>query len=472
MEETQNGSGKMKVSEYLKNWSPYRLKRYWFFVAVTLVSLIMPFITINGNHIFLFSFDHKQLQLLGVSFDMQEFYLMPFLIIMLFVGIFLMTALGGRVWCGWACPQTIFRVIYRDLIETKLLGLRKRIENKQIEPDMSKPGNKLKKAVAIVLWTVLALIAASNFMWYFIPPEDFFSYLADPMEHTVMLGFVAILTGFLIYDVISLKENFCTYVCPYVRIQSVMYDSETIMAVYDNNRGGQVWRHDPVTKQDSYVWSKGWDAECTGCEACVKVCPTHIDIRKGLQLECINCLECVDACTKVMGGLNKPSLVHWTSSTAIEQGSKVRYLRPRTIVYSAIMALALVALLIMGSNKEHMLLNINRSTELYQIKEDNTVTNSYTFLFQNTDSKEHTYWFEVQSHPSIVVERPTHPFVLKAGEKERKIVVLATKERLADTVSKDTPIDIVIKAYAQDDPSKIVILRPAVFFYPRADKLK
>ncbi|HHH50900.1 MAG TPA: 4Fe-4S binding protein, partial [Campylobacterales bacterium] len=101
----------------------YRIKRYYAYIIATIFSLILPFITIGGNHIFLLSFDKKQLQLMGVAFDMQELYLMPFILMLLFLGIFAVTAIGGRAFCGWACPQTIFRVIYRDLIETKLLKL-------------------------------------------------------------------------------------------------------------------------------------------------------------------------------------------------------------------------------------------------------------------------------------------------------------------------------------------------------------
>lgn len=112
----------------------YNKKRYVTFGILTVIALVLPFIRINEKHFFLLSFDKKQLHLFFTSFDMQELYLMPFLLIMLFLGIFFMTTLGGRVWCGWACPQTIFRVIYRDLIETKLLGLRKNINNKQKEP--------------------------------------------------------------------------------------------------------------------------------------------------------------------------------------------------------------------------------------------------------------------------------------------------------------------------------------------------
>ncbi|MDY3112948.1 MAG: 4Fe-4S binding protein, partial [Helicobacter sp.] len=219
----------------------YFKRRYVMYFFTTIIIFAIPFIRINGNHIFLLSFDHKQLHLLGISFDMQELYLMPFLLILMFLFIFFITNLAGRVWCGWACPQTIFRVIFRDLIETKILGLRKNMKNRQKEPDMSLGINKLKKAVAIVIWVFLALGAASNLMWYFVPPEDFFRYIQNPLEHKYLMIFWLGFSAFLIADIVLIKENFCSYMCPYVRIQSVLYDNDTIMTVYDYKRGGAVF---------------------------------------------------------------------------------------------------------------------------------------------------------------------------------------------------------------------------------------
>ena len=120
----------------------FRIKRYYMYVFATVLTLVVPFITINGNHIFLLSFDKKQLHLMGIAFDMQELYMLPFLLMLLFLGIFAATTIGGRAWCGWGCPQTIFRVVYRDLIEDKILGL-KRIKNKQKDADYSKNKNKI-----------------------------------------------------------------------------------------------------------------------------------------------------------------------------------------------------------------------------------------------------------------------------------------------------------------------------------------
>ncbi len=462
----------------------YRYKRYYFYIALTIIALVLPWIKINGNHFFLLNFDHMKVHLFFVKFDMQELYLMPFLLIMLFLGIFFMTTLGGRVWCGWTCPQTIFRVIYRDLIKTKLLHIRKSIQNKQ-SPD--KAGTTGKKIIAILIWAVLSLIAGANFMWYFVPPEDFFKYLQNPSEHMVMIGFVLGIAAFLIYDITRLKEDFCIYVCPYARVQSVMYDEETIQAVYDKARGGQIYKEDERTEVsigEKLVHNKkellalNPDAECTYCEACVRVCPTHIDIREGTQLECINCLECADACTKVMGALGKPSLIEWNSISAVKEHRRPKFLRFRTVAYGIALTVALVALFWMSTTKEYMLLNINRSAELYSFENHGkTVDNAYVMLFQNTENKNHNYYFEVLKEDKtpfkeIYIKKPKKPFPLNAGKKVRKIVVLATDKVLSKDNTKDTTIPIIIKAYAVDNPKKIVVYRKTVFAFPRYDYLQ
>ncbi|RDU64207.1 cytochrome c oxidase accessory protein CcoG [Helicobacter sp. MIT 14-3879] len=439
----------------------FRMKRYAMYIITTIVILSIPFIKINGNQIFLLSFDKKQLHLLGIVFDMQELYIMPFLVITLFVGIFLLTTLAGRAWCGWACPHTIFRVIYRDIIETKLLKLRKSIQNKQINPDLSSGINKIKKIISIFIWLIISLIAASNFLFYFVPPSDFFTYVLDYKNHMILFAFLVGITMFLTLEIIFIGENFCIYICPYCRVQSVLYDNDTKTVIYNTKRGSNVYDKDGNLLDKSQI-----DGECIACNKCVRVCPTHIDIRKGLQLECINCLECADACSSVMDKLNKKTLVYWSSTNAINTNSNIKYFRGKTIGYMIVIAIVLGISLILSQSKSNMLLNINRTAESYKILDNGDVENHYTMLFQNTDNKPHSYYFRILDNDNILIKKPSESFNINPGEKVRKRVFLYTNKNLYKGDNKDSIIPIKIMAYSTDDIN-INIIKESIFVYPK-----
>lgn len=261
--------------------------------------------------------------------------------------------------------------------------------------------------------------------------------------------------------------------CPYCRVQSVLFDNDTLLPLYDFKRGGAVY---DTKGQKLALAPKKQDPnnECTNCSQCVKVCPTHIDIRKGsMQLECINCLECVDACNEVMGNLGKQTLVNWKSSAWLDNGQPVRFVRFKTIGYVVILIFALCLLFIVGSHKEGMLLDISRTSELYEVKANHVVDNHYTMLFHNTDSNEHRIYFEILDVKdgnianSLQIMTPKEPFKVRAGGKNKQIVKIRAKDEL-----EEGSYDIIIRAFAIDDKERVFVERKTNFVYPSKDKLK
>ena len=425
----------------------YTKKRYLVYLISTVLIMTIPFIKINDNHLLLLSFEKLEFHFLGLAFSVSELYVMPFLLMFLFIGIFAMTSMLGRIWCGWACPQTIFRVIYRDLIESTILDLR-RIKNKQKDIDYNKKSNQMKKYFAIFLWSIISLIISSNFMLYFVPPEDFFNYIQNPQEHSFMIMFIICVAMFLVYDIVFMKENFCTYVCPYSRIQSVLYDDDTKQVTYDFNRGGEVY----VNREKSIFNIKQWNdnQECTTCEACVKVCPTHIDIRKGLQVECINCLECSDACATVMGKLGKESLINWGSTNKVINRKNISIFTKRNITYFVSLFLTLFLAFYFSLEKEDFVANVNKTTELYKIDENKNISNNYIVTIHNTQDKTLTFDINVLDKENFRVKK-FDEVSLEAGKKAKKILII---EKINDNKNKNHTISIEISTL--DKQHKII----------------
>ena len=438
----------------------YSKKRYFVYFSLTLFIMLIPFITINNNHILLLSFDKLQFHFVGSVYSVSELYVMPFLLMFLFIGIFALTSMFGRIWCGWSCPQTIFRVIYRDLIESTILDLR-RIKNKQKEIDYNKKANQIKKYIAVSLWFVITLIISSNFMLYFIPPEDFFVYIQNPAEHSFMIIFILSIALFLVYDIVFMKENFCVYICPYSRIQSVLYDDNTKQVSYDYNRGGKVYENNIKSIFKVKDWSK--NEECTTCELCVKVCPTHIDIRKGLQVECINCLECSDACATVMGKLNKESLINWGSTNKVINKKNVSIFTKKNTTYFVSLFLCIFLAFYFSLEKENFLVNVNKTTELYSIKENDVISNNYILTIHNTQDKDYTFDIRLVDNKNFRIKR-FDSFDLKAAEKTKRILILETTEDFKKL--KNKPSNISIEIFTKEN-KKIKVKRQIAFFYPK-----
>ena len=442
---------------------PFHKIRHRAFVAIALFTLAVPFIQINGNQLFMMSFLHLEFHLLGIVYDMQELYLIPLVLILFFVGIFLITALGGRVWCGWGCPQTMFRSLYRDLIQGKILGLRKwHIKNRPLK--LKKPLERVKFGLGILMLTPLMLLASANLMWFFVSPYEFFDLLLhEPQEHVLLLGFWLGFAGFFLIDITWIAERFCRYACPYARIQTVLFDGDTPVAIYDQGRGDN---SDGSRGAKNKQKQKDASGDCTGCEACVRVCPAGIDIREGLQLACISCLECVDACEPVMARLNKPNLVHWASEKKFA-GQPINFFRPRVWIYLLVLVAISAFLVYRGGNRETLLLNVNRTTELYSVKDDGLrVENHYVVLVTNIDDQPHDFMLQVEGLDGVEILRPDKPFKILAEGRSRKVVILSTNQMLVENASRNTSLPIKLRAYAVDAPEAVATVKNSVFIFP------
>ncbi|VEJ24135.1 cytochrome c oxidase accessory protein CcoG [Helicobacter cholecystus] len=440
----------------------YRLKRYITYCVITVFVVALPFIQINNGQIFLLSFDKKQFHLLGMVFNMQELYVLPFLVILLFVGVFFATTLMGRLWCGWACPQTIFRVIYRDLIEGAIFGLTN-IANRQKSTNLSTFGAKIKKLLSILIISLFTFSASAVLLFYFVPPYDFFNYLANPQDHLILLGFWLSIGTFFTLDIVWLKENFCIYICPYCRVQSVLYDDDTQTVIYNQKRGGAIYQENGE-KFSQALRFRDPQGECIECQKCVKVCPTHIDIRAGMQLECINCLECSDACSKVMAQKNLPSLIEWTSTQAIDTNSKVHYFRPKTIGYMLIIFICIALAIFMGGKRDDILLNITRTSSLYTIHQDGNITNEYILLMENTTQDPQNLILEIQDAKNLKIIRPSKAVYVDGKEKRRVVLILSYQGKM-EIKNQDKSIPFKLKLYSKEQPS-LSITKESVFIYP------
>lgn len=436
----------------------YSKKRYFIYLFITIFTMLIPFITINDNHLLLLSFDKLQFHFLGVAYNVNELYVMPFLLMFLFIGIFAITSILGRIWCGWGCPQTIFRVIYRDLIESTILDLR-RVKNKQKDIDYTKAKNRVKKYISLILWLIITLIISSNFMLYFVPPEDFFLYLQEPLEHSFMIIFIISVALFLFYDIVFMKENFCVYICPYSRIQSVLYDDNTKQITYDYNRGGKIYENGEKTIFSTKQWKSS--EECTTCDLCVKICPTHIDIRKGLQVECINCLECSDACSTVMGKLGKESLINWGSTNRVLNKKRVSLFTKKNITYFVSLFICIFLAFYFSLEKEQFLVNINKTTELYKITSDKKIVNNYVLTIQNSQDETLTFNIKLQDEQNFKIKR-AQDSTIEAGKRTKFVLIIESIDELKNIEAKNIPIFIEIYTKEKD----LRVIKKLIFSKP------
>jgi len=348
-------------------------------VSVVLLTLFFagPFITYQGRPFILLNVFERRFILFGQAFWPQDFFLLALTLIIFFIFIALFTVVFGRVWCGWACPQTLFMEMVFRKIEYWIEGDANDQRKLNKAPwTLSKITKKLSKQIVFLLISILISHVA---MAYLIGIDAVKEIVQEPpTEHMAgflgLIGFTGIFYGVFAY----FREQACVAVCPYGRLQGVLLAKESIVVAFDWLRG------EPRGKLKKNAVTENKLGDCIDCKLCVHVCPTGIDIRNGTQLECVNCTACIDACDDVMVKINKPKgLIRYSSVTAIEQGIQ-KLFTSRVAAYSFVLVALLVALSYLIFTREDIEITILKAPgTLYSKSEDGQITNLYNIEFVN-----------------------------------------------------------------------------------------
>jgi cytochrome c oxidase accessory protein FixG len=408
----------------------------------------LPWLQLHGRQAVLFDLGARKFYLFGLVLWPQDFIYLAGLLIICAYGLFLVTAVAGRVWCGFACPQTVYTEIFL-WIERRIEGRRSARIRLDRQPWSAE--KLVKRGAKHLAWGLVALWTGFTFVGYFTPvrqlAHEALGFSLGPWE-----AFWVLFYGFATYGNAGwMREQVCKYMCPYARFQSVMFDRDTLIVSYDVARG---------------------ERDCIDCSMCVQVCPTGIDIRKGLQYECIGCAACIDACDSVMDKVARPhGLIRYATAHSIENALpggwtsaqvRRRLLRPRVIGYG------LVFIAIAGAFSAALALRTPLKLDVIRDRgamgrevEDGMIENVYRLQVMNTAEREHLYRIEVDGIPSAAIADED---VVELDGASTRAVPVRVRIAPGKAAGGSQPIRFTVSAL--DDPS-LRVSEKAVFIVPK-----
>lgn len=393
-------------------YTKWRTYVSWVLLAIL---VILPFIKLpNGNPIFKFNVPKGEFIIFGFPFFTSDFFLLAIGMIAAIVFIVLFTVVYGRIFCGWVCPQTIFMEHVFRKIEYMIEGDRP----KQMKL-ANQPWDEEKIRKRLLKWVIFGLISffiANIFFSYIIGIDALVDLIKEgPVKNLSTFIGLIIFTGLFYFVFAWFREQVCTLVCPYGRLQGVLIDKKTIIVAYDFKRGERTAGRAKFRKgEDRIAAGKG---DCIDCKQCVVVCPTGIDIRNGTQLECVNCTACIDACDEVMDKINLPrGLIRYASEENIETGKKFKF-TTRMFAYTVVLLAIVTAINVFLFNRNQVEVKFLHVPGRNYRMEGNSVSNLYQYTLYNKTNGELKVRFALKSHKdgTIRVVSGPSPVILPKG---------------------------------------------------------
>lgn len=393
-------------------------------VAWILLSFLVfsPWIKINGNPFMLFDIANRRFYIFGTVFFTQDTYILAVIMAIVVVSIVLFTVAYGRLWCGWACPQTIFLEMVFRRIEYLFDG-----NYRKGKPKNTKSNPTILKHITFFLTSVFF---TNVFLVWFVGPQGLIAFVTSPLkEHWVGFVFMLVVSVFYYWIYAFFREQVCTMICPYGRMQGVLLDSKSISVVYDYKRG-----------EPRGVKNKG---DCIDCKQCIEVCPTGIDIRNGSQLECVNCTACIDECNMVMAKVKKSTnLIRYDSIHGIETG-KHNLVNSRVISYSIVLLIlfiVLVAFIVQKTETDTTLFRMPGT--IYQQVDNNSLSNIFNTKILNKTNETKKLELKLISPPNGIIEVAGQEIKISAGATFEGVVII--KLNTSQLTGKSTEIEIGI----------------------------
>jgi cytochrome c oxidase accessory protein FixG len=389
----------------------YRTFTQWLLIAIF---FLLPCIKINGLPAILINLPDRRFTFFGLSFWGHDTPLLFFILAGFSLGLLFITAVWGRVWCGWACPQTVIIDGVFRRIETLVEG--NHIARKKLQKAPFDKEKIIKETVKWSLFLLISSLLSHTFYAYFTGAGKLVSMaLSSPAENLTTFLIVNTTTLIILFNFAWFKEQLCTVICPYGRLQSVLMDEDSLVVAYDKNRG------EPRKGRKS---ESGETGDCINCYKCVVVCPTGIDIRRGIQMECIACTSCIDACNEIMQITKKPKgLIRYESENGLK-GTKTIFWKMKTYIYLGLTLLSFTGLFLYVLNRSELDITVLRAQDKpYQVldtsKEKTLISNHFTLNLKNQSSQEmevDIIQTEEMKNTEIEIIASTLPETISPGE--------------------------------------------------------